>query len=96
MSRTIFRSGVLLAGLLLAGLLLAGAPAFAGSNAAGTGSTTGPAAGNNVKPNTAMHKHGSNGTAERPSIGAGAAGVAAKPNTESGPATKTPDNGQKQ
>lgn len=89
MNRAIFASIA-----LLAGLLLAGAPAIAENN----GTTSGPAAGNNAKPNAAMstqqHETGNGGAAVHPSVGAGAAGVTAKPNTESGPATKAPGDGQ--
>jgi hypothetical protein len=83
--------GVVCAALLLFGM----APAALAQNN-GTGSTTGPAAGGNVTPNTAPSQQKQTAAGSGQNTGTGAAGVAAKPNTESGPQVKTPGNGQQQ
>ena len=83
-------------GAVYAALLLCGAAPVALAQNNGTGSTTGPAAGNNVVPNTAQSEQKQMSPGGGQNTGAGAAGVAAKPNTESGPQVKTPGNGQQQ
>lgn len=92
MTKSALSHAAVLAGVLL----LAAVPAFAQNNT-DTGSTTGPAAGNNVTPNTAQKTQmsGTSGGVQQ-NTGAGAAGIAAKPNTEAGPQVKTPGNGQQQ
>jgi hypothetical protein len=64
--------------------LLASGVAFAQQ----PGSTSGPAAGKNVEPSTAIQKENSAGSQDRgaSSTAAGAPGVEAKPGTEGGPA----------
>jgi len=79
--------------------LLASGVAFAQQ----PGSTSGPAAGTNVEPSTAIQKENSAGSQGRgaPSPAAGAPGVEAKPGTEGGgapagkpgPGKGTPDTG---
>ena len=86
------------AGLAVA--LLLSVPAFAQNTGGATGSSSGPAAGGNVAPSTAVQKqnqtgqmgagqHGASGQAAGGAMGAGAPGVAAKPGAEGGPAPKS-------
>jgi hypothetical protein len=57
------------------------------SSGAFAGITTGPAAGTNVEPSTAIHKPNSGGSGvEGGAIAAGSPGVEAKPGTEGGEA----------
>jgi hypothetical protein len=90
------------AGAGLAAVLLLATPAMAQtSGGASTGHTSGPAAGGNVTPSTAVQKdnpagqtgagqQGGAGSSSGSAMGAGAPGVAAKPGSEAGPATKAP------
>lgn len=74
-------------GGLLAGLLAA-APIVM---AAEQGSTSGPAAGSNVKPGTAVQKEdmgGASTSAGQSGVAAGAPGVAGQPGNKSGPPAK--------
>ena len=62
------------------------------------GRTSGPAAGSNVKPSTAMPENQSGTSTEATQmhpggVAAGAPGAKAKPGTEAGPAPKSPDSG---
>ena len=67
----------------LVALLVSSGVAFAAQQ----GITTGPAAGTNVEPRTAIHKQNSGGSSvEGGSIAAGSPGVEAKPGTEGGEA----------
>ena len=78
--------------------LLAFAPAAMAGSSSSQGSTTGPAAGSNVQPSTAVQKDnpaaqgntGSSGSGQSAAgaVGAGAPGTAAKGGTEGGPSPK--------
>ena len=85
----------------LAAALLLGVPAMAQNTSGSAGSTSGPAAGGNVAPSTAVQKEnpaGQMGAGQHQgagqasgAMGAGAPGMAAKPGSEAGPApTKKP------
>ncbi|PPQ25924.1 hypothetical protein [Rhodopila globiformis] len=65
---------------------LAWAPAAVAAQGPAQGKTSGPAAGTPTIPNTAAQKHMSS----QADVGAGAPGVSAKRDTESGPAPRPP------
>jgi hypothetical protein len=68
-----------------------------GAFAAEPGITTGPAAGTNVEPSTALQKGSGAGSSEGSSVAAGSPGVEAKPGTEAGKAeeSRAPADGAK-
>ncbi len=85
--------------VFLGGLMLTG---FAPAAFAESGTSSGPATGGAAVPNTAPAASGQSGqngqgsAAGQGNVGAGAAGVAAQPNTESGPASTPKSSGQSQ
>jgi hypothetical protein len=88
------RTKTILTGAAVASALLIGSAAWA-QQTGGAGSTTGPAAGGNVQPSTAIQKDNTGGSdasgrsaTSAPSAAGGAAGVEGKPGNKSGRSDK--------
>jgi hypothetical protein len=86
------RAKTILTGAAVASALVIGSAAWA-QQTGGAGSTTGPAAGGNVQPSTAIQKENTGGPDGRsatsaPTAAGGAAGVEGKPGNKSGRSEK--------
>ncbi len=89
------QSKAILTGAALASALLIGSAALAQQTGGSPGSTTGPAAGGNVQPSTAVQKDTASGgsgnsSTAAPGAAGGAPGVAGKPGNKSGPSERAP------
>lgn len=89
------QSKAIVTGAVLASALVIGSAAFAQQTGGSTGNTSGPAAGGNVQPSTAVQKDTGSGASGNsataaPGAAGGAPGVAGKPGNKSGPSERKP------